>query len=96
MVLFIRLCITLPHYDHYADLFEGIELLKSLSGTFCRECVTKIKSILSINFHAIYEAVRTQLTHFSYNDCENMCTHPHPPPPPPATTAMNISHMHDQ
>ena len=37
------------------------------------ECVSKIKSILSIIFHAIYGAVYKQLTHFAYNDCENMC-----------------------
>ena len=35
---------------------------------------SKIKSILSIIFHAIYGAVRIELTHFSYDDFENMCT----------------------
>ena len=35
------------------------------------ECVSKIKSILSIIFHAIYGAVCIQFTHFSYDDCEN-------------------------
>ena len=43
--------------------------------TFCLECVSKIKSILlSIIYHEIYGAVRIQLTHFSYDDCENTCT----------------------
>ena len=37
-------------------------------------CVSKIKSILSIIFHAIYGAVCIQLTHFSYTDCENTWT----------------------
>ena len=32
------------------------------------ECVSKIKSILSIIFHAIYRAVFIQLTRFSYED----------------------------
>ena len=32
------------------------------------ECVSKIKSILSINFHAINGAVFIQLTHLSYED----------------------------
>ena len=54
--------IILPLYHHYADRSEGIELLKCLSGTFCLECVSKIKSILSIIFHAIYVAVRIQLS----------------------------------
>ena len=54
MVVFVCLHITLPHYRHYADLSEGVELLKCFSSTFCLECVSKIKSILSIIFHAIY------------------------------------------
>ena len=36
-------------------------------GIFCLECVSKIKSILSIIFHVIYGAVHIQLTHFSYD-----------------------------
>ena len=40
-----------------------------MSGTFC----LKIKSILSIIVPAIYGAVRIQLTHSSYDDCENTC-----------------------
>ena len=39
MVLFVSFYITLPHYRHYADVSESIELLKCLSGTFCRVCV---------------------------------------------------------
>ena len=38
------------------------------------ECVSKIKSILSVIFHAIYGTLCIQLTHLSYDDCENMCT----------------------
>ena len=45
------------------------------------ECVPTIKSILSTNFHEIYGAVCIQLTHFSYEDFENMfilsCYHHH-------------------
>ena len=37
-------------------------------------CVSKIKSIPSIIFHAIYGAVCIQLTLFSFDDCKNMCT----------------------
>ena len=76
MVLFVCVYITLIHYRNYADLYEGIEYieLKCLCGTFCLEWMSKIKTILSIIFHAIYGAVRIQLTHFSYDDCENMCT----------------------
>ena len=71
MVVFVCLHITLPHYHHYTDKSEGIELLKCLSSTFCLECVSKIKSILSSIFHAIYRAVRIQITH---DDCENTYT----------------------
>ena len=71
MVVFFCLHITLPHYHHHADLSEGFELLKCLSNTICLECVSKIKSILSIIFHAIYGAV---FTHFFYDDCGNVCT----------------------
>ena len=74
MVKFVCLQITLPHHHHYADLSEGIELLKCLSVILNIECVSKIKSILPIIFQVIYVAVRIQLTHFSYVDCENMCT----------------------
>ena len=61
----------LPHYHQYADLSEGIELLKYLSDTFCLECVSKIRSILSIIVHAIYGSVCIRLIHFSDNDFEN-------------------------
>ena len=38
------------------------------------ECVSKIKSILSFIFHAIYGAVYIlQLTNISYDGCENTC-----------------------
>ena len=69
MVVFVCLHIILPHYD----LSQCIELLKCLSGTFCLECVSKIKTILSIICQAIYGAVCIQLTHFSSDDCENTC-----------------------
>ena len=36
MVAFVYLHCTLPHYNHYADLSEGIVILKCLSNTFCR------------------------------------------------------------
>ena len=39
------------------------------------DCVSKIKSILTIIFHAIYGAVCIQLTRFSlYDYCENSYT----------------------
>ena len=38
------------------------------------DCVSKIMSILSVIFLAIYGAVWIQLSHFSYDDCENICT----------------------
>ena len=39
VVVFVCLHFTLPHYHHYADVSEGIELLKYLSGVFCPGCV---------------------------------------------------------
>ena len=38
-VMFVCLQTTPSHYYHYADLSEGIELLKCLSGVCCRVCV---------------------------------------------------------
>ena len=51
--------ITVPHYHHYADVSEGTELPKYLSGTFCRV----MKSILSV----IFRAACILLIHFSYD-----------------------------
>ena len=38
------------------------------------DCVSKIKSILSVIVHAIFGSVCVQLTHSSYDDFGNMCT----------------------
>ena len=75
MVIFVCLHITQPHYYHYADVStcRSIELLKCLFGLFCHVCVWKIKSILSIIFHAIYEAVFIQLTQSCCDNCKNTC-----------------------
>ena len=74
MVVFVCLHITIPSYHQYADLSESIELLKCLPGTLCLEWVFKIKSVLSVILQAIQGALRFQLTHFTYDDCENTCT----------------------
>ena len=54
MVIYGYLHITLPHYPHYGDLCEGIELLKCLSDIVCLECVSKMRSVLSIIFHTMH------------------------------------------
>ena len=73
MVVYFYLHMTLPHY-HYADLFEGIQLLQTcLSDIFCLECVSIIRSVLSFIFHAINGSTCIQLTHLSYDDCEKTC-----------------------
>ena len=36
--------------------------------------MSKIESILSVIFHAIYGTVCCQLAHLSYENCENTCT----------------------
>ena len=63
MVVYGYLHITLPHYHHYADLLEYIELLQCSADILCLECVSKIRSVLSIILHVIYGAVCTQLNH---------------------------------
>ena len=50
MVAYDYLHITLLHYHHYADLSEGVELLKLLSDIFCLECVSEIRSISQLAF----------------------------------------------
>ena len=47
---------------------------KNASQTHSVECVSKIKSVLSIIFHAMYGVVCIQLTHSFYGDCENTFT----------------------
>ena len=49
-----------------------MNIKKGLSGIFCRVYV-KIKSILSMIFHAIYGAVRFGLLPVFCDDCGNMC-----------------------
>ena len=66
VVVFICLHNTLPPY-HYADVSEGLELVKCLSTIFCRVCTRWI-------FHAIYEVVCVQLTNWSYDECDNAVT----------------------
>ena len=39
MAVFVSLHIILPHYHHYVDVSECIELLICLPCTFCRVCV---------------------------------------------------------
>ena len=59
---------TLLHYDHYADVSEGIDA----SEVHSVECVSKIESILLHIFLAICGAVWIQLIRFSYDDFENV------------------------
>ena len=71
MAVFVCLhIITLPHYNNYVDVAEGIGTLECVSGAFWQVC--KIKSIFSILFHAIYRAMCIQLTHLSYDDFANV------------------------
>ena len=50
MAVFVCLHITLPHYHHYANLSEGIELLKCLSGTFCLELCLRLSQLSSMQY----------------------------------------------
>ena len=74
--LFIHNILYKPHHQHYADLSEGIELLKCLSGTFSRERAC-LRLSQSLNYLAINGAVCIQLTNFSRDDCGNTLSYYH-------------------
>ena len=61
-IVFVCLYITPSHYHHCANLSEDIELIKCLSGIFCRVC--KIRHILSVIHYTLRGAVSFQFTHF--------------------------------
>ena len=59
------------------SFMEGFVLIMChwfFSNLIIYTSVSNITSIFSLIFHAIYGAVCIQLTHLSYDDCENMCT----------------------
>ena len=70
MVVFVCLHITQPHYHHYVDVSESIELLDACQ-VHSVGCVST--SILSIIFHAVFGALCIHFIRFSYGDCENTC-----------------------
>ena len=61
IIVSVSLHIALPHYLHYADVSESIEVLKCLVHSV--ECVSKIKSILSTN--SLRMLVRTRMIYVS-------------------------------
>ena len=67
-VVLVCLHITLSHYYPYADVSEGIELLKCLSGTFCRVCVSQLSFVQYMGLCVF------SLPHLSYDDNANTCT----------------------
>ena len=71
-IVLVCLYSTPSHYHHCANLSKGIELIKCLSGIFCRVC--KIKHILSVIHYTVCEAVCFQFTHLPCDDWENMYT----------------------
>ena len=60
MVVLVCLHITLPHYHHYAYVSWGIKL-QNACQVHSVKCVSKIKSILLVLFHAICGAVFIEL-----------------------------------
>ena len=70
--IFVFLHITLSDYHHKADFSEITNYIKCWVCSV--ECVSKIKSIISIIFYAIYGVVCFQLTHFCFDDCDNIFT----------------------
>ena len=71
MVIFVCWHFTPHYYHHYANVPEDAEHACQVHSV---ERVSKINSILSIIFHAIYGAVRIQLIYLLSDGCENMCT----------------------
>ena len=63
-VKFVCLRITRSKYHHYAESIKRIYQLYSAES----------KSILSIMFYDICGTVGFQVTHFFFDDCENICT----------------------
>ena len=50
-IILVCLYSTPSHYHHFANLSEGIEIIKCLSDIFCRVC--KIKHIISVIHYTI-------------------------------------------
>ena len=72
-IVLVCLYSTPSHYNHCANLSEGIELINCLLDLFCRVC--KIKHIISVIHYTICGAVSFQFTHLSCDDdCENIYT----------------------
>ena len=63
MVVLIYLHFTQPHYHHYAVNLKVLNFWNTCQ-VHSVECVSKIKSSLSIIFHAIYGAVCIQLIYY--------------------------------
>ena len=73
VVEFVCLHIALPLYD----LFEVIELLICLSGTFVSSVCLRLSQFSQLFFMQYKGLLCIQLTHLSYGDCENTCTYYH-------------------
>ena len=54
-IVLVCLHSTPSHYHHCANISKGIELIKCLSGIFCRVC--KIKHILSVIHYTVWGCV---------------------------------------
>ena len=63
------------HYIIFIITQTYLQVLDFLNAcqVYFLECVSKIKFILSIIFHAIYGAVYFQQAHSSCDDCDNKC-----------------------
>ena len=62
------------HYTSVITMQTYLKVLKFENDTFCHKCVFKMKSILSFFCLEMYRAVCIQLTHFSREQFEYMCT----------------------
>ena len=52
MIVFVCLYFTLPHYHQYADVYEGTELRKYLSGTLTSVCLRLSLSFMQYVYSA--------------------------------------------
>ena len=64
------------HYFIIANLRTYLKVLNFSNACVVHsvECMSKIKTLLSIIIDAIYGALCFLLAHFSWDDCENTCT----------------------
>ena len=73
-LLVCYLHITLHHYHHYVDISEGIELANTCQAYSVSSMCLSLGQYSQLSFLHYMGLCVSQLTHLSYDDCENTCT----------------------